>query len=305
VGEPTAEKKEAFKMKYKKEGSLALQPDNQIKPQPKTIAAIPAYNEEKHIEEIVSKTLHYVDQVIVVDDGSVDRTGERARGAGAEVVTHDKNSGKGVAINTAFKAAREINPNAMVLLDADGQHSPEEIPSLLDPVLNNQADMVVGSRFLKNNHIITKWPFMLGSNSTQYHRHNLRLSGIKLTDTLEIRLPLQEEGMSISMEIIIKARKLGLRMCEVPITCLYIEGSSTLNPVVHGLSVAMATVVQRVKCMGVSGDGTENASNGEFHPVKVYNRVKDDGPQRNRFRRRIRNAVHGRQIRPQGNRSAD
>jgi hypothetical protein len=67
-----------------------------------------------------------------------------------------------------------------------------------------------------------------------------------------------------------------LRMCEVPITCLYIEGSSTLNPVVHGLSVAMATVVQRVKCMGVSGDGTENASNGEFHSQDVYNRVKDD-----------------------------
>jgi glycosyltransferase involved in cell wall biosynthesis len=242
VGEPTAEKKEAFKMKYKKEGSLALQPDNQIKPQPKTIAAIPAYNEEKHIEEIVSKTLHYVDQVIVVDDGSVDRTGERARGAGAEVVTHDKNSGKGVAINTAFKAAREINPNAMVLLDADGQHSPEEIPNLLDPVLNNQADMVVGSRFLKNNHI-PKYR-MLGQTVLNITT-NLG-SGIKLTDTQSgfrafsrkaiERMALKETGFAVESEMQFMAGRYGLKVTEVPIETNYDEKVKR-SPVVHGFGV--------------------------------------------------------------------
>jgi glycosyltransferase involved in cell wall biosynthesis len=129
VGEPTAEKKEAFKMKYKKEGSLALQPDNQIKPQPKTIAAIPAYNEEKHIEEIVSKTLHYVDQVIVVDDGSDDRTGERARGAGATVIKHQQNRGYGGALKSCLEMGRKHEADVLVLLDADGQHLPDEINS--------------------------------------------------------------------------------------------------------------------------------------------------------------------------------
>ena len=86
-------------MQHIKETSPAIQPD----PQPQTIAAIPAYNEAKHIEEIVSKTLRYVSQVIVVDDGSEDGTGERAKRAGATVLRHDRNLGKGVAINTALR----------------------------------------------------------------------------------------------------------------------------------------------------------------------------------------------------------
>jgi glycosyltransferase involved in cell wall biosynthesis len=258
VGKPTAEKKEAFKMKYKKEGSLALQPDAQIKPQPKTIAAIPAYNEEKHIEEIVTKTLHYVDQVIVVDDGSVDRTGERARGAGAEVVTHDKNSGKGVAINTAFKAAREINPNAMVLLDADGQHSPEEIPNLLDPVLNNQADMVVGSRFLKNNHI-PKYR-MLGQTVLNITT-NLG-SGIKLTDTQSgfrafsrkaiERMALKETGFAVESEMQFMAGRYGLKVTEVPIETNYDEKVKR-SPVVHGFGVLF-------RVLGMMGQSVFNHS---------------------------------------------
>jgi glycosyltransferase involved in cell wall biosynthesis len=258
VGKPTAEKKEAFKMKYKKEGSLALQPDAQIKPQPKTIAAIPAYNEEKHIEEIVTKTLHYVDQVIVVDDGSVDRTGERARGAGAEVVTHDKNSGKGVAINTAFKAAREINPNAMVLLDADGQHSPEEIPSLLDPVLNSQADMVVGSRFLKNNHI-PKYR-MLGQTVLNITT-NLG-SGIKLTDTQSgfrafsrkaiERMALKETGFAVESEMQFMAGRYGLKVTEVPIETNYDEKVKR-SPVVHGFGVLF-------RVLGMMGQSVFNHS---------------------------------------------
>jgi glycosyltransferase involved in cell wall biosynthesis len=258
VGEPTAEKKEAFKMKYKKEGSLALQPDNQIKPQPKTIAAIPAYNEEKHIEEIVSKTLYYVDQVIVVDDGSDDRTGERARGAGAEVVTHDKNSGKGVAINTAFKAAREMNPQAMVLLDADGQHSPEEIPSLLDPVLNSQADMVVGSRFLKNNHI-PKYR-MLGQTVLNITT-NLG-SGIKLTDTQSgfrafsrkaiEKMALKETGFAVESEMQFMAGRYGLKVTEVPIETNYDEKVKR-SPVVHGFGVLF-------RVLGMMGQSVFNHS---------------------------------------------
>lgn len=229
-------------MQHKKEGSLALQPDSQINPQPKIIAAIPAYNEERHIEEIVTKTLQYVDEVIVVDDGSTDRTGERAERAGAIVIKHDINMGKGVGINTAFKTAREINPVAMVLLDADGQHNPEEIPRLLDPVLNKRADMVVGSRFLANNHI-PKYR-MLGQTVLNITT-NLG-SGIKLTDTQSgfrafsrkaiERMALKETGFAVESEMQFMSGRYGLKVTEVPIETNYDEKVKR-SPVVHGFGV--------------------------------------------------------------------
>jgi hypothetical protein len=273
-------RKRVIQVQHTKEGSLALQQE----PKPKIIAAIPAYNEAKHIQEIVTKTLRYVDQVIVVDDGSVDGTGERATKAGADVVYHKQNRGYGGALKSCLEKGRAQDADVLVLLDADGQHLPEEIPLVVQPVLDGRADIVIGSRFL-NNH----------NNVPRYRKFGINVitwlfnagSPVKVTDAqsgfrayskkaLDMLLPLQEEGMSISMEIIIKARKLGLRLYEVPITCLYIEGSSTLNPVVHGLSVAMATVVQRVKFMGISGNGAESASYGQFRSQDIYNRVKDD-----------------------------
>lgn len=246
-------------MQYEKEGNLALQPNIQINPQPKIIAAIPAYNEKRHIGEIVAKTLQYVDQVIVVDDGSEDGTGERARRAGAQVVTHDKNSGKGVAINTAFNFAREINPGAMVLLDADGQHSPEEIPNLLDPVLNNQADMVVGSRFLKSNQI-PKYR-MLGQTVLNITT-NLG-SGIKLTDTQSgfrsfsrkaiERMVFNETGFAVESEMQFRANRCGLKVAEVPINTNYDEKVKR-NPVVHGFGVLF-------RVLGMMGEYARGNSN--------------------------------------------
>jgi glycosyltransferase involved in cell wall biosynthesis len=229
-------------VQHKKEGSLALQPDSQINPQPKIIAAIPAYNEERHIEEIVTKTLQYVDEVIVVDDGSTDRTGERAERAGAIVIKHDINMGKGVGINTAFKTARELNPVAMVLLDADGQHNPEEIPRLLDPVLNKRADMVVGSRFLANNHI----PKYRVLGQTVLNITTNLGSGIKLTDTQSgfrafsrkaiERMALKQTGFAVESEMQFIAGRHGLKVTEVPIKTNYNEKIKR-SPVVHGFGV--------------------------------------------------------------------
>ncbi len=241
-------------MQYQKEGSLALLPD----PKPKTMAAIPAYNEEKHIGTIVSKTMGYVDQVIVVDDGSTDGTSRKAEEAGAVVVRHRQNRGYGGAIKSCLQKAREQGADALVVIDADGQHLPEEVPLVTRPVLESCADIVIGSRFLDNHNDVPRyrkfgidvitWLFNVGSDV----KISDAQSGFRAYSkrALDLLLPLFEEGMSVSMEIIIKARKMGLRMCEVPITCLYIEGSSTHNPVVHGVSVAMATVMQRVRYMG-------------------------------------------------------
>ena len=114
------------------------------------IGLIPAYNEEKTIARVVLDTLKYCDKVIVCDDGSSDMTAEISRNLGAIVIRHGKNRGYGAAINTIFQKAVEIESDILVTFDADGQHRIEDIPKLLIPIEKNGVDIVIGSRFLKN-----------------------------------------------------------------------------------------------------------------------------------------------------------
>jgi glycosyltransferase involved in cell wall biosynthesis len=99
-----------------------------------TIAAMPAYNEERSIARMVLGCQKYVDRVVVVDDGSSDATAELAASAGANVVRHEWNAGYGAALRTCFETAREMGADRMVIIDADGQHDPAEIPKLLQPL---------------------------------------------------------------------------------------------------------------------------------------------------------------------------
>ena len=97
------------------------------------IAIIPAYNEELSIGSVVLQTRHFVNYVIVVDDGSTDNTSFIAEAAGAEVIRIPQNSGKAAAMMKGFERARELNPAIVVMLDGDGQHNPAEIPNLIKP----------------------------------------------------------------------------------------------------------------------------------------------------------------------------
>ena len=98
------------------------------------IAAIPAYNEEKTIAKVVVRAMEHVDEVVVIDDGSTDDTAIIAEHLGARVVRHDGNLGYGAAIRSCFSVARDLNSDALVILDADGQHSADDIPKLLTPI---------------------------------------------------------------------------------------------------------------------------------------------------------------------------
>ena len=111
------------------------------------VAAIPAYNEEKTIAKVVVHAMKYVDKVVVVDDGSTDDTATIAEHLGAHLVRHDGNLGYGAAIRSCFSIARDLNSDALVILDADGQHNADDIPKLLAPIQAGEADIVVGSRF--------------------------------------------------------------------------------------------------------------------------------------------------------------
>ena len=112
-------------------------------------AIIPAYNEQVSIGSMVLKTKMYVDRVIVVDDGSNDKTAEIAELAGAEIIKHETNKGKGKALETGFKEAE--GAEIIVTLDGDGQHKATEIPKLIKPIINGEADVVNGSRYMNGD----------------------------------------------------------------------------------------------------------------------------------------------------------
>lgn len=115
------------------------------------IALIPAYGEEKSIGNVIKETLKYVDKVVVIDDGSKDRTVKIANDLGATVLRHSKNMGVGAAMRTGIDYAKKVKPDLLVALDADGQHNPNDIPRLIKPILSGEADFVIGSRMLEND----------------------------------------------------------------------------------------------------------------------------------------------------------
>ncbi len=209
----------------------------------RVIVIIPAYNEERFIGSVVLKARQHADAVIVVDDGSTDDTAAVAEAAGAVVVRHQQNRGKGAALNTAFREARAMGAGVVVTVDGDGQHRCDEIGTLIEPVLNGEADMAVGSRFLDVRSEIPAWRV--------FGQHSLTVatnlgSGFSLTDSQSgfrafspraVRtLAFNSAGFSVESEMQFLAREHGLRVVEIPITCSY-EDPPKRNPVAHGLQV--------------------------------------------------------------------
>jgi glycosyltransferase involved in cell wall biosynthesis len=209
---------------------------------PKIVAGMPAYNEEKYIGTLVLQTRQHVDEVIVVDDGSTDATAEIAELAGARVIRHMSNRGYGAAIQSIFAEAKKLDPDVLVVLDADAQHSPKEIPSLVKPITDG-FDCVIGSRQEHGKKI----PLYRRVGQNIILRSVKALSADKLTDSecgfrafsrkAVQTLELKEEGMAVSAETVAKASQKNLKVVQVPVSVTYGKDSSTLNPVRHGLSV--------------------------------------------------------------------
>lgn len=208
---------------------------------------MPAYNEEHSIAKVVLGCRKYVDQVVVVDDGSSDSTAEIAESVGAYVVRHERNGGYGAALRTCFETARDLNADRMVIIDSDGQHDPAEIPKLLMP-LNKGADLVIGSRFCNGN----------GQNIPAYRKLGMKVldiatnvvGGINVTDSQSgfraygrraidcIRI--DDDGMSAGSEILLQIKDNNLKIEEAEIHCSYdVERASTQDPVRHGVEVLL------------------------------------------------------------------
>lgn len=219
-----------------------LAPANSPSP-PRIAALIAAYNEDRFIGSVVLKARQYVDTVIVVDDGSTDRTAHVAETAGAVVLRHIRNMGKAAALNTALREARELSTEAVVLIDGDGQHDPADIPMLLRPILEGQADIVVGSRFLGRKSDIPGWR-VAGQHTLTAVTNTL--SGQSLTDSQSgfraisrqalIDMHFSQTGFTVESEMQFLAKERNLRLTEVPVGVVYIERRKR-NPVPQAAQV--------------------------------------------------------------------
>ena len=215
----------------------------------KITIGIPAYNEEKNIASIITELKKITDSIIVCDDGSSDMTSEISKNLGAVVISHKKNMGYGAAINSIFQKSKELNVDLLVTFDADGQHRVEDIQKVIEPIKNNVADLVIGSRFLDKKSDVPNYRKIGIKVITKVTNASIRK---KLTDSQSgfrayngqvlSQISPSDMGMGISTEILIKSSSKGLRIMEVPITILYSGNTSTHNPVSHGTSVLFSTI---------------------------------------------------------------
>jgi len=209
------------------------------------IAIIPAYNEELSIGSVVLQTKHFVNYVIVVDDGSTDNTSFIAEAAGAEVIRISQNSGKAAAMMKGFERARELNPAIVVMLDGDGQHNPAEIPHLIKPVFAGKADMVIGSRFLIQGNNIPRYRKLgqktldVATQMSSGYPSTDSQSGFRAISRKGLRcLDFISEGYNIESDMITHFLQKGLVISEVPITVKYdVQNGHKKNALSHGYEV--------------------------------------------------------------------
>jgi len=214
----------------------------------KITAILPAFNEEIAIGSMALRIQKYVDRVIVIDDGSVDCTSEVAKLAGAKVIRHSINRGKGAALKTGFAQAN--GSSVVITIDADGQHNPADIPKMIAPIIAGEADMVIGSRYLDER-----------KNGTPRYRRigqivldtatNLNAK-TKITDTQSgfrafaassiSAFSFSQKGLAIESEMLSEAVLSGLRIREVGIGVRYDVGRSSEHPILHGGRVLLSVL---------------------------------------------------------------
>lgn len=224
-----------------------------LKSDKKILVCIPAHNEAFYIESVVKRAMKYASEVIVVDDGSTDDTRDKALGAGAIVIHNDHNRGYGYSVRKLFQIACKKNADYMVTLDGDGQHDPDQIPIVLEPIVNSEADIVIGSRFIgeKNDNKLPAYRSIGIKTITRltqivsYSGLTDAQSGLRAYNNRALSsISLYEDGMSVSTEILLRAKESDLNVKEVPITTDYsVKDPSSQNPVIHGVGV-LSSVVQ-------------------------------------------------------------
>jgi glycosyltransferase involved in cell wall biosynthesis len=203
-------------------------------------AVIPAYNAARHLPAVIDRVAKHVrrDHILVIDDGSADDTRAVAECAGATVVPHGQNQGKGAAIRTGLARAQTLGPAFAILLDADGQHNPDEIPAFVARQRETQADMVVGNRLVRaanmpwlrkaTNYVTSAVVSLLAGRHVPDSQNGYRL--VRLAHFK--KFPLTTHRYEIESEMIIRAGRAGGRIASVPVETIYGDERSFINPFV-------------------------------------------------------------------------
>jgi len=221
----------------------------------KIVAVIPAYNEETRVGNVVQEALKYVETVIVIDDGSTDATAHKAMEAGALVLTHIENCGAGAATMTGIDAARVLGADIVVTLDADEQHSPDDIPLLIMPIANNEADIAFANRFGRKNRIpfIRRLANGIGNVITcvatgkwvSDSQCGFKVFGPKAVAQIDLRM----SGYEFCTEIVRESAQHKWRVAEVPAKVLYSEytlakGQSFANGIKTALRILLRSFLR-------------------------------------------------------------
>jgi glycosyltransferase involved in cell wall biosynthesis len=216
------------------------------------VAVIPAYQAAATIGAVVAGVLRRLARVVVVDDGSSDATGEAARRAGATVERLETKRGKGVALRRGIELALALEPGALVLLDADGQHDPADLDALLAAWDARRPDLIVGARLADPEKIppARYWTNYIGSRILSW------MCGLDLEDTqsgyrllaapLARALELASEGYAIESEMLIKAARRGARIEHVRVRTIYNDGVSHFRPLRDTVRISCASIYFKV-----------------------------------------------------------
>lgn len=216
----------------------------------KVFAVIPAYNEAGRIAAVVKETKKYVKAVVVVDDGSRDRTSEKAQAHGAEVLRNIVNMGKGAALRTGTRYAISKGAEIVVLLDGDGQHSPKDIPKMVEILKKKKLDLVFGSRALDSN-----MPFVKRTGNFAIYTASRILFGTKVKDTQSgfkvfwkktvSKIMWRNNGYAMDSEVVVRAAQNRLKTEEIAIKTLYTDSYKGTS-VMDGIKIVLTMIVWRI-----------------------------------------------------------
>ena len=215
------------------------------------MVGIPCYNEEVAIGSLVARASQYADRVVVLDDGSTEKTADVARLTGADVLAHDTNLGKGAALRDLFARATQCDVDVLVIIDGDGQHNPDDIPLLVSPVVSDEADFVIGSRYLTGKSDTPSYrrfgQLVLDKFTRVGSRRDLPVtdtqSGFRAFSMKTAHIfKFTSNKLGIESEMLMDAAKAQVRIKEVDVSVRYDVGRSSTNPMAHGLEVLVGVL---------------------------------------------------------------
>jgi glycosyltransferase involved in cell wall biosynthesis len=247
-------------------------------------AVIPCFNEAAQIHRVVSAVQNHLPAVIVLDDGSTDRTAEKARFAGAQIVRLDRNSGKGSALRAGWRRAHDLGFKWALMLDGDGQHAAADIPKFFACASSTGASLVVGNRMNQ----LEDMPFIRRWANRWMSRRISRLTAHELPDSqcgfrlarldLLLELPIQSNRFEIESEMLLAFFAAGQKVEFVPVQTIYQSGASKINPLTDTLRWLRWSRLSARPCGPAAQSASRNTarlSGWEFPPAPPVPAIRD------------------------------